>query len=44
MSSQRVLAAVAALRAVHDELDACDFDTLNATETITLLDALQESG
>jgi hypothetical protein len=26
MSSDRVLAAVAALRAAHDELDACDFD------------------
>ena len=43
MSSERVLAAVAALRAVHDELDACDLDTLTAAETVTLLDALEES-
>jgi hypothetical protein len=43
MSSDRVLAAVAALRAAHDELDACDFDALSATESVTLLDALQES-
>ncbi|MCW2733321.1 MAG: hypothetical protein JWR13_4137 [Mycobacterium sp.] len=43
MSSDRVLAAVAALRAIHDELDACEFDALSATETVTLLDALEES-
>ena len=43
MSSDRVLAAVAALRAIHDELDACEFDALNATESVTLLDALEES-
>ncbi|GLP77086.1 HNH endonuclease [Mycobacterium antarcticum] len=43
MSTDRVLAAVAALRAVHDELDALDFDALSARETVTLLDALEES-
>ena len=43
MSSDRVLAAVAALRAIHDELDACEFDALNAAETVSLLDALEES-
>jgi Domain of unknown function (DUF222) len=43
MSSDRALAAVAALRAVHDELDACDFDALSATDTVKLLDALEES-
>jgi hypothetical protein len=43
MSSERVLAAVVALRAIHDELDACDFDALSATETVALLDALEEA-
>jgi hypothetical protein len=43
MSSNRVLAAVAALRAAHDELDACDFDTLSTTETVAVLDALQDA-
>ena len=43
MSSDRVLAAVAALRAIHDELDACEMDALSAEETVTLLDALEES-
>ncbi|BBZ27128.1 hypothetical protein MMAD_14230 [Mycolicibacterium madagascariense] len=43
MSSERALAAVAALRAVHDELDACDLDSLTAGETVALLDALEEA-
>jgi Domain of unknown function (DUF222) len=43
MSSDRVLAAVAALRAIHDELDACDLDTLTADDAVTLLDALQDA-
>ncbi|MDX1888523.1 hypothetical protein [Mycolicibacterium sp. 050158] len=43
MSSDRVLAAVAALRAIHDELDAYDLDTLTADDAVTLLDALQDA-
>jgi hypothetical protein len=43
MSSDRILAAVAALRAIHDELDAYDLDTLTADDAVTLLDALQDA-
>jgi hypothetical protein len=43
MSSDRTLAAVTALRAIHDELDACDLSTLNAADALTVLDALQDA-
>ena len=43
MSSDRVRAAVAALRAVHDELDALEVEALSAAEAVTVLDALEDA-